>query len=161
MTLNVEQVRRIAERVTESHGIELVDVEFGGGGKARMLRLFIDKPGGITHGDCSLVSHDVGTVLDVEDAVPGGSYLLEVSSPGLDRRLVKPGDYQRFSGSRVRVTTSEPVEGSRNFEGRLEGLNDDRILLRMVGGSKKRPEPERTVEIELSNVEKARLVPEF
>lgn len=160
MALNVDQVREIAERVAATHGMEIVEVEFRGGGKARMLRLFIDKPSGITHEDCALISHEVGTILDVEDAV-SGSYLLEVSSPGLDRKLVRPKDYERFAGKRVRVSTREPVEGSRHLEGRLEGLRDGRIALRVGGGGKKNPVPERSLEIELSNVEKANLVPEF
>jgi ribosome maturation factor RimP len=158
MALNVEQVRAIAERVAATHGMEVVDVEFRGGGKVRMLRLFLDKPGGITHEDCALVSRELGTILDVGSTVPGGSYLLEVSSPGLDRKLVKAADYERFAGSRVKVSTKEPLEGNRHFEGRLEGLRDGRIALR-VGGSKK--QPERDLEIELGNVEKANLVPEF
>ena len=160
MALKIEQIRDIAERVAATHGMEVVDVEFQGGGKSRMLRLFIDKPGGITHADCALVSNDVSTILDVEDVVPG-SYLLEVSSPGLDRKLVKAADYERFAGSRVRVNTKEPMEGSRHFEGRLEGIREGRIALRLGGGSKKNPLPERELEIELANVEKANLVPEF
>ncbi|MBV9086145.1 MAG: ribosome maturation factor, partial [Acidobacteriaceae bacterium] len=88
MAFDIEHVRQIAERVAASNGLEVVEVEFrGGGGKARMLRVYIDKPGGVTHEDCANVSHEMGTILDVEDAVPGGSYTLEVSSPGLDRKL--------------------------------------------------------------------------
>jgi ribosome maturation factor RimP len=161
MALNLGQVREIAERVAATHGMEVVDLEFRGGGKARMLRLFLDKPGGITHADCALISNEVGTILDVEDAVPGGSYLLEVSSPGLDRKLTKAADYERFAGSRVRVSTKEPVEGSRHFEGRLEGIHDGRVALHVGGGGKKHPVPERELHIELTNVEKANLVPEF
>ncbi len=85
---------RVVERVTASSGLELVELEFRGvGGKARMLRVFIDKPGGVTHDDCEAVSREVGTILDVEDAVPGGSYTLEVSSPGLDRKLSRHGGF--------------------------------------------------------------------
>jgi ribosome maturation factor RimP len=156
MAIDLEQVRQIAERVTASQGLELVDVEFRGGGKARLLRLFIDKPGGVTHEDCAFVSRELGTILDVEDAIPG-SYTLEVSSPGLDRRLMKPSDYERFAGSRVRLMTREPVEGNRHLEGRLQGLRDDRVALEV--GSKKTPV--HTVEIELGNIERANLVPEL
>jgi ribosome maturation factor RimP len=99
----------------------------------------------------------LSTILDVEDAVPGGSYLLEVSSPGLDRKLMKPSDFERFAGRRVRLTTREPVEGNRHFEGRLQGLQAGRVGLEV--GSKKIPP--HTVEIELGNVERANLVPEF
>ncbi|MBZ5566615.1 MAG: ribosome maturation factor RimP [Acidobacteriia bacterium] len=152
-----EHVRQIAERVTASQGLELVDVEFRGGGKARLLRLFIDKPGGVTHEDCAFVSREVGTILDVEDAVPGGSYTLEVSSPGLDRKLMKPSDFERFAGSRVRLITRQPVEGSRHFEGRLQGLQAGRVALEVGSGKI----PAHTVEIDLGNVERANLVPEF
>ncbi len=158
MAIDLEHVRQIAERITASQGVELVDVEFRGGGKARMLRLFIDKPGGVTHEDCTWVSCELGTILDVEDAVPGGSYTLEVSSPGLDRKLLKRADYERFAGSRVRLVTREPVNGSWHFEGRLHGLRDERVALE-IGSSKKAPA--HTVEIELGNIERANLVPEF
>lgn len=157
MAVDLEHVRQIAERVTASQGLELVEVEFRGGGKARLLRLFIDKPGGVTHEDCATVSRELGTILDVEDAVPGGSYTLEVSSPGLDRKLVKPADYERFAGSRLRVTTREPLDGSRHFEGRLQGLREGRVVVE-TGGKKTAA---RTVEIDLGNIEKANLVPEF
>ncbi len=157
MAIELEHVRQIAERVTASQGLELVDVELLGGGKARRLRLFIDKPDGVTHEDCAFVSRELGTILDVEDAIPGGAYTLEVSSPGLDRKLVKPADFERFAGSRVRLSTREPVEGSRHWEGRLQGLHDGRVALGV--GSKKAPA--HTVEIELGNLERANLVPEF
>jgi ribosome maturation factor RimP len=158
-----EKVREIVERVAASSGLELVEVEFRGGGKARMLRIYIDKPGGVTHEDCVSVSREVGTILDVEDVVPGGSYLLEVSSPGLDRKLVRPTDYERFSGSRVKLTTREPVNGNRYWEGRLEGFQNGRLTLDVTSKKKKtRPEPPPAkVEIELANVEKANLVPEL
>lgn len=158
MALDIEHVRQIAERVTTSQGLELVELEFRGGGKARMLRLYIDKLGGVTHEDCAQLSREISTILDVEDAVPGGPYLLEVSSPGLDRKLLKPADYERFAGSRVRLLTREPVEGNRHWEGRLEGLRDGRVAVEVGGGKKS---PGHTVEIELSNVERANLVPEF
>src|SRR6516162_2464472 len=116
MAGDLEKVREIAQRVADSSGLELVEVDLRGGGKARMLRIFIDKPGGVTHDDCSNFSREVGTIFDVEDAVPGSSYTLEVSSPGLDRKLLKPSDYQRFQGSLVKLTTREPVAGNRHFE---------------------------------------------
>lgn len=163
MAVELEHVRQIVERVAASSGLEVVDVEFRGGGKARMLRIFIDKPGGVTHEDCANVSREVGTILDVEDAVPGGSYTLEVSSPGLDRSLRKPADYERFTGSRVKLTTREPVNGNRHFEGRLESFSGGRLRLDVTPRkSKNKPEPEpATVELDLANVEKANLVPEI
>src|ERR1700684_2243002 len=111
MALDVERVREIAERVAASSGLEIVEIEFLGGGKARMLRVFLDKPAagpisendplsGVTHEDCANFSREFGTILDVEDVMPG-SYTLEVSSPGLDRKLMKPADFSRFTGSRM------------------------------------------------------------
>ncbi len=98
MAASLERVREIAERVAQSSGLEVVDIELLGGGKARMLRIFIDKPDGVTHEDCSSFSREVGTIFDVEEAVPGASYLLEVSSPGLDRKLSKAGRLPAFHG---------------------------------------------------------------
>ncbi len=167
MALDLDHIRAIADRVAASNGVEVVEVEFRGGGKARMLRIFIDKPGGVTHQDCESVSREVGTIFDIEDAVPGGSYTLEVSSPGLDRKLTRAADYERFTGNRVKLQTREPVEGNRFFEGRLEGCREGRLTLALEPGKKERKgHPaaavlHRQVEIELANVEKANLVPEF
>src|SRR3989475_12417173 len=129
MVFEAERVREIAERVAASSGLEVVEVELRGGGKGRMLRIGIDKSAGVTHEDCANLSREVGTILDVEDAVPGGSYKLEVSSPGLDRKLVRPADYERFTGSRVKLTTRNPVNGNRFFEGKLERFQRDRFIL--------------------------------
>lgn len=159
MALEIDRVRDITERVAASSGLEVVEVEFRGGGKARMLRICIDKPGGVTHEDCASLSREVGTILDMEDVVPGSQYLLEVSSPGLDRKLLKSADYQRFSGNKVRVTTRQPIEGTRNFEGTLEGLRENGCIVLDIPGGKKTAA--RKVEIELANVEKANLVPQF
>ena len=156
----IEHIREITERVAASQGLEVVEVELRGGGKARMLRVTIDKPAGVTHEDCANVSRELGTILDVEDAVPGGSYTLEVSSPGLDRKLLKASDYERFAGSRVKVQTREPIEGSRHFEGRLHGIQDGRIRLERIATRKNKQEAGE-MEIALANVEKANLVPEF
>jgi ribosome maturation factor RimP len=165
MAVDMEKVQQIAERVAESSGLEVVEVELKGGGKHRMLRFFIDKPEGVTHEDCADFSREMGTILDVEDAVPGGAYTLEVSSPGLDRKLQKAKDYERFQGDLVKLSTFEPVEGNRHFEGRLEKFENGRITLDQSATKRKvkkgqTPPPER-VEIELSNVEKANLVPEI
>src|SRR5262250_1600053 len=129
MVFGIDRVREIASRVAASSGLELVDVEMLGGGKSRMLRITIDKPEGVTHEDCANLSREVGTILDVEDAVPGGSYLLEVSSPGLDRKLVRPSDYERFIGSRIKLTTHDPIDGNRYFEGRLQSFDDGWVTL--------------------------------
>ena len=168
MALDLEQVREIVERVTASSGLELVEVEFRGSGKSRMLRITIDKPAGVTHEDCANVSREVGTILDVEDAI-AGSYLLEVSSPGLDRPLSRPAEFERHVGSLVRLTTREAVDGNRHLEGRLEKAQAGRITLRL---EKRQPKAKGKrqqetvseaplVEVDLANVEKANLVPEI
>jgi ribosome maturation factor RimP len=148
----LEDIRAVVDRVARSEGMELVDVEFQPSG-SRLLRVFLDKPGGITHADCELVSRQVSTILDVEDLVPGNRpYVLEVSSPGLDRRLVRQEDFRRFAGQHVKIVTRQPLDNRRNFSGVLEGLADDsRVRLRL--------EQERVVEIALDNIHKANLVP--
>ncbi len=166
MAASIDKVREIAQRVAESSGLELVDVDLRGGGKARMLRIFIDKPGGVTHDDCSNFSREVGIIFDVEDAVPGGTYTLEVSSPGLDRKLLKASDYERFVGNLVKLTTRDPIAGNRHFEGRLKSFSSNgRIELELQPPKKKKQDETADsgthVEIELDNVEKANLVPEF
>ncbi|HKS75990.1 MAG TPA: ribosome maturation factor RimP [Terriglobales bacterium] len=164
MAFEIDRVREITERVAASSGLEVVEVELRGGGKARMLRIVIDKPNGVTHEDCSNLSREVGTILDVADVIPGGSYTLEVSSPGLDRKLLKPADYERFSGSRVKLTTRQPVDGNRHFEGRLESFRDGRLTLDISASRKKSNAAEgapQKLDIEFANVEKANLVPEF
>ena len=206
MPLDEAHVREIAERVAAFSGLEIVDVEFHGGGKGRVLRIFIEKNAegrraleqrlaaekatepaavvadglgrlvansdqlsGVTHEDCANYSRELGTILDVEDAIPGGEYLLEVSSPGLDRKLVKPADFQRFTGSRVKVMTRDPVAGNRHWEGRLKIAEDGRIVLDLEAvkkkAKKKRPAEgngaAKVIELEMSNIERARLVPEI
>ena len=167
MAADVEKIRAIAARVASTHGVELVEIDLKGGGKARTLKITIDKPEGVTHEDCADVSREVSAILDVEDAVPGGSYTLEVSSPGLDRKLLTEKDYVRFAGSRVKLMTREPVNGNRHFEGRLERFQDGKLILEMIEGRKK-PKPghdhrhaAQKVEIALANIEKANLVPEI
>lgn len=157
MAFDLEQVREVVQRVTASQGLELWDLEFHGGGKSRMLRIFIDKPEGVTHEDCASVSREVGTILDVEDPIPG-SYTLEVSSPGLDRRLRNGADFERYTGSKIKLLTRELVDNQKHFEGRVKAVHDGTVTLE-IGGSKKH-EP-RTVEIPLAQVEKANLVPEI
>ncbi len=165
MAAGLDKIHEIAERVARSSGLEVVEVELLGGGRARMLRIIIDKPGGVTHEDCANFSREAGTIFDVEDAVPGSTYTLEVSSPGLDRKLSKPAEFERFSGSLVKLMTRDPINGNRHFEGRLQWLGDGRIGLELSGRkkSKKRESVEAgtKVEIELANIEKANLVPEF
>ncbi len=165
MAVELNTIRDIAGRVATAHGVEVVEVEMRGGGKARTLRITIDKPEGVTHEDCANVSREVSTILDVEDAVPGSTYTLEVSSPGLDRKLQTPEDYRRFTGSRVKLLTRDPLNGNRHFEGRLESFTDGKLVLEIIT-SKKKPKPGHAhpgqkIEIDLGNVEKANLVPEI
>jgi ribosome maturation factor RimP len=178
MAFDVERVREIADRVAASSGLEVVEIEFLGGGNARMLRVFLDKSvahaepqaeltqAGVTHEDCANFSREFGTIVDVEDVVPGGSYTLEVSSPGLDRKLTKAADFSRFTGSRVKLMTRQPVNNNRHFEGRLESFQHGRVTLDLsVASHKSRKkmgaDAGKKIEIEFANVEKANLVPEI
>ncbi len=166
MAAGVEQVEQIAQRVAESLALELVEVEMRGGGKGRMLRIIIDKPSGVTHDDCANLSREVSAILDVEDAVAGGTYTLEVSSPGLDRKLQKPADFERFTGSMVKLMTREPVNNNRHFQGRLQSFANGRLTLDVAQVSKKKQKKmgvgqAQQVEIEFANIEKANLVPEI
>ena len=144
-----EKVREIAERVGASEGIEIVEVELLGAGSQRMLRIYIDKPGGVSHADCEFISHDVGTILDVEDVVPGERYTLEVSSPGLERKLSRPHDFERFVGQKVKVLLREPVANQRRWEGVLAGFSDGVVTLEAS--------PDKSIRFDLRQVEKANL----
>lgn len=165
MTTDAEKLREIAGRVTARHGVELVEAELRGGGKARTLKIVIDKQDGVTHEDCANVSRELSVILDVEDAVGGGSYTLEVSSPGLDRKLRYPEDYARFAGSLIKLMTREPVNGNRHFEGRLKGYGAGKLMLELSSGRKKpkpgHAHPGQMIEIDVANVERANLVPEI
>ena len=234
MSWNNEQIRALAERVAASHGLEVVELEFqGGGGKHRTLRIFLERnaegraaleqrllsfreqenagamerdggPGaivldmveagetaglsaeedelaylrelpsgvpaaqlsGITHGDCERFARDFGTALDIEDLVPGAEYLLEASSPGLDRKLRTPEEFARFTGQLCKIQLFQAVQGNRHLQGRLSGLSDGRVTLRPVApkvGKKKTKTADEppAIEIEWSNIEKAQLMPEF
>ena len=193
MALQMDEIRGLAERVAASHHLEVVDVEFGGGGKSRALRVFLEKDAaerkrlaeraaagevedlpkgvpvellsGVTHEDCAVFATDFGTLLDVEDVVPGSEYTLEVSSPGLERKLSRAEDYVRFAGSLVKLKTFTPVNNNRLWTGRLMGsdggvLKIDLGAVKQKGKAKKAAVAE-TVEIELKNVEKANLVAEI
>jgi ribosome maturation factor RimP len=150
MSMGVERgrVRQLVEEVVEGQGYELVDMELKGGGKNSILRIFIDKPDGISHRDCELVSEQVGTVLDVEDLIPF-AYTLEVSSPGLDRKLVKENDYMRFQGQRVRIQTRIPLNRQKVFKGRLRGFQNGNVRLELPNGD--------PLEIPLDVIQEARL----
>ena len=121
------RIRAIAERVASEHGLEHVHTEVGVLGRNAAVRIFIDKPEGVTHADCSAVSHHVGTILDVEEWV-NSAYTLEVSSPGLERGLYKREDYERFAGHLAKMKSREAINGQRNFKGRIVGVEGDRVV---------------------------------
>lgn len=146
--VELERIQKLVAEVVEGQGYELVEADLRGGGKNSVLRVFIDKPSGISIQDCEFVSRQLGTVLDVEDPIPFG-YTLEVSSPGLDRKLIKDSDYTRFEGKLARVQTKVPLQSQRTFKGRLRGLDGGKILLELTKGG--------AVEIPLDVVQEARL----
>ncbi|MFB3921877.1 MAG: ribosome maturation factor RimP [Terriglobia bacterium] len=152
MAVDLEKIRQIAERVVTSEGLYLVDVELKGGRFNPLLRIYIDKREGITHGDCQLVSEQLSAILDVEDPFPG-RYVLEVSSPGLDRKLVKPSDFEHFSGRRARLVLREAVGEQKVVEGRLAGFESGRVRMDLGAAG--------VSEFELSNISKAQLIVEL
>ena len=129
------KIEQIAQRVAVPEGLEVVEVEVKGGGASRLVRISIDRPEGVSHADCEFVSHQMSAILDVEDVVPGGRYTLEVSSPGLERKLLKPEDYVRFQGKKAKITLREPREGRRHWEGALAGVEDGAIALETQPGT--------------------------
>ncbi len=150
--VDLEKIRQIAERVVTSEGLSLVDVEVKGGRSNPLLRITIDKQEGVTHGDCQLVSEQMSAILDVEDPFPE-RYVLEVSSPGLDRELKKPGDYEHFLGRRARLILRQPVDEEKVYEGRLAGFAAGRVKLDLGDGAIK--------ELDIANISRARLVVEL
>ncbi len=146
-----EQVYQLLGPVVCGLGYELVGIEYSPGSKAGLLRLYIDRPEGVTLDDCQLVSHQVSGVLDVADPI-SGRYALEVSSPGMDRPLFEPGQFERYAGSQVRVRTRGAVQGRKRFKGRLVGCADGCVTLEIEGGE---------VRVPLGEIESARLIPEF
>jgi ribosome maturation factor RimP len=218
MAVDLDQLRAAAQRVAVSHGLDVVDLDFAGGGKFRALRVFVEKNAagraklaeaaeaarasaaepadeedaefvegavpqavlegtlsiehlsGVTHEDCEQFSRDFGMLLDVEDLIPGSTeYTLEVSSPGLDRKLSRAEDYERFTHSLVKLQTFTPVAGNRHWKGRITQFVNGKLTLDLSVVKQKKAKPGKavkeaaaeTVEIELANVEKANLVPEF
>jgi ribosome maturation factor RimP len=149
--MELERIREAADRVAKSLGVEVVDVEWKIG-RQRFLRVYIDKPEGVSHKDCEGVSHQLSAILDVEDLVPGPQYILEVSSPGLDRKLTKPAEFQRFAGRLARISTVEPVENQRFFEGRLAGFADGKVQIEVKG---------RVIALPVEGIRKANLVVEL
>jgi len=152
MAVDLETIRQMAERVAASEGLVLVDLELKGSRVNQVLRVFIDKREGVTHADCQLVSEQLSAMLDVEDLIPG-HYVLEVSSPGLDRELRRPNEYTHFAGRRARLALRDPVGAQRVFEGRLAGFEAGRVKLDLG--------EQGISEFELSNITKAKLIVEL
>ena len=170
--MNLEKVREAAERVARSEGLEVVDVEWKIG-KQRFLRVYIDrvplaKPAEaiegeeapspypkVSHADCERVSQQLSVILDVEELIPGPGYVLEISSPGMDRALTKATDFERFTGRLAKISTSEPIGAAKFFEGRLRGFADGNVRMELKG------KDARIVEIPLGAIRKANLVVEF
>jgi ribosome maturation factor RimP len=159
----VAKIFEIAERVGDPEGIEIVDVQLLGAGRGRLLRIFIDRPAaaasadrphGVSHADCEFISQQVGTILDIEDVIPGDSYTLEVSSPGLERKLSKAKDFERFVGQKAKVVLREPVENQRSWEGRLAGISEGVIALEIAALE---PAAGRVIRFPLDQVQKANL----
>jgi len=121
-----ERVRAITERVATDHGLEMVHAEVAGPEGKPIIRIFIDKPEGVTHENCAQVSLTVGTILDVEDFIHS-AYTLEVSSPGLERGLYKRQDYERFAGRMAKLKSRVAIKGQRNFRGRIVGIEGDEV----------------------------------
>jgi ribosome maturation factor RimP len=190
MSLKLDTIRATAQRVAASHNLDLVDIEFQGGGKFRTLRIFIEKNAveraklaeaanpeelpkgvpletlsGVTHEDCALFAQDFGAVLDVEDLIPGAEYTLEVSSPGLERKLSSADDFTRFQGNLVKIQTFTPINNNRQWQGRLTRFADHTATLDLSAvkqkGKAKKAATEQTVDIPLANIEKANLVAEI
>ena len=158
--MDLGPIREAAERVAHSLGLEVFDVEWKVG-KDRLLRVYIDRPpdpanpgnaGGISHKDCESVSNELSTILDVEELVPGPRYTLEVSSPGLDRKLIRPADYERFAGRLANIWLNEAVENQKYFQGRLAGYADGIVKVTVR---------DREVAVPYAGIRKANLVVEL
>jgi len=163
-----ERVLRVTlEKNAEGRARLKAAVESGVEGLPERLvegRLSVEQLSGITHEDCSNFSRDFGVLLDVEDLVPGGDYTLEASSPGLDRKLTRADEFQRFAGSLIKVQTFEPIRNNRHWQGRLAAGSSEAITLDLSAvkqNSKSRKAGVNTVDIAIANIEKAQLIPEI
>lgn len=194
MAFDLDPIRALADRVAASHGLAVVEVEYQGSAKHRVLRIYIEKdaasraklaaqtetdPGklkmpehvsvdqlaGITVEDCEGFSEDFGTVLDVEELIPGAEYTLEVSSPGLDRKLRGPEDYARFAGSLAKLRTREPIQGNCHWQGRIGNVTTEALDLDLSAVNKRKNKigtaADNKITIAFSNILKANLVPEI
>ncbi len=146
-----DQIQVLADPVALELGFEIVQVQYHREAGGAICRVLIDKPGGVTVEDCKVMSREIGDILDVEDPIPS-KYRLEVSSPGLDRPLVKESDFERFAGHRISLKAAQAVDGRKKFTGILKRLAGQRVMMEVDGTE---------VEIALSNIKKANLVPEL
>lgn len=146
-----EKIKEIIEIPILKKNMELVDLEWRRERNGWVLRIFIDKPGGVTIADCAKISSIVGEILDKENIIHR-SYILEVSSPGIERPLVKKEDYERFKGEKARITLKTPISGRRNFTGIILGIKKDLVQIEVEG---------RIWEFSLDNIKKANLQPEI
>lgn len=145
-------IAALAEQVAAALGMEVVLTEVKRAGNRSIIRIFIDQPGGVTLDDCERFSRRLSVLLDVEDWIPF-SYILEVSSPGLDRPLVKEEDYKRFAGRSARIRMKHPIQGQRNFKGTILAVENGRVSLELHAGKR--------MELSVSDIEKANLVAEI
>jgi ribosome maturation factor RimP len=176
--VDLQKIRAAAERVARSEGLEVVDVEWKVG-KQRFLRVYIDRvpqqilaanaaaaseaagadvsdpDPKVSHADCQRVSQQLSVILDVEELIEGPGYILEISSPGLDRALKTPRDFERFAGRLAKISTTEPIGEAKFFEGRLAGFADGKVRMELKGREAK------AVEVPLDMIRKANLVVEF
>ena len=147
-----ERIQRLLETTIGSLGYELLGVEYLSQGKHSRLRIYIDGPDGIGVDDCTKVSHQVSGILDVEDPIKG-EFALEVSSPGLDRPLFKPEHYKQYIGRQVKLRSRLPVDGQRNFKGKITAVEQDELYIVVENGDE--------LKIACHEIEQANLVPEI
>lgn len=143
------KLNEIGEHAARNTGIEIAEIQLRGAGKSRLLRVYIDKPGGVTHNDCEFISQKMSQLLDEQDAMPEEGYTLEVSSLGLDRKLSSPRDFQRVVGQKVSLTVREVPEGSTHFEGKLLHVNGNKLQIELRNGE--------VQEVSLERLQKAKL----
>jgi ribosome maturation factor RimP len=154
-TLNIKQkVYELASQAAEDEGFELISADILGQGRRLLLRITVDKEGGVTVGDCEKMSRSIEALLDVEDPIKG-PYMLEVSSPGLDRPLVKQKDFERSIGKLARIVTIDKIENQTFFIGRIMDVGEGWVRIRLEKGAKK--EEARDIFVPFENISKARL----
>lgn len=145
----LEKINGLGEQAASGTGIEIVEVQLRGAGKARLLRVYIDKPQGVTHGDCEIISERLGALIDADENVLQEGYTLEVSSPGVERQLLKPRDFERVVGQKIRLGLRQPIDGQQRFEGKLTGFAGDTLEVEVA--------PEQILRIPREQIQKANL----